>query len=92
MTDEQHLELRDRLARLESQHSQIYEKLDKLLSEQDHFQEKVTESLLGNGRPGLITRVDRLEQRSANSSRLAWLVIAGVVTTITESALLFIKH
>ena len=39
----------------------------------------IKDCLLGNGKPGLVVRTDRLEQRDAFKSKLFWLVCTLVV-------------
>lgn len=41
--------------------------------------DRIDESLRGNGKPGVNTRMDRLERNTAIQSRLMWIVIAAVV-------------
>ncbi len=51
--------------------------VDKLLTKHDKI-------LLGTGEnnnPGLVTRLDREEQKSKTITRLIWLVVTGVVGT-----------
>lgn len=63
----------DRLHRLEI--AEIHEKLDRL-----------DEAIRGNGKPGINTRLDRLEASERTRSRLLW-IIAGAVVSLAVSAL-----
>jgi hypothetical protein len=47
---------------------------------------KHNETLYGNGRPGLTTRLDRLEQAEGRRSRGVWVVAAAVVGVIVKLA------
>ena len=63
----------DRLHRQEI--AEIHEKLDRL-----------DEAIRGNGKPGINTRLDRLEASERTRSRLLW-IIAGAVVSLAVSAL-----
>jgi len=47
--------------------------------------DKIDVSLRGNGKPGITTRIDRLEQDRVGRSRLVWLLI-GIVGTFAATA------
>jgi len=47
--------------------------------------DKILKHLEGNGREGLIVRVDRLEQTERRRSRLMWTVAAGVVALVVKT-------
>ncbi len=49
--------------------SEIKEKLDRL-----------DEAIRGNGKPGIQTRLDRLETSAAARSRVLWIIAAAVLT------------
>lgn len=53
--------------------SGLHEKLDKM-----------DEAIRGNGKPGIQTRLDRLEQDKLYRSKVTWFVI-GAMTTIAGS-------
>ena len=38
------------------------------------------ESIRGNGKPGINTRVDRLEQAARKRERLFWMIIGAVIS------------
>jgi len=48
--------------------SAIHNKLDRL-----------DESLRGNGKPGVLRRLDRLESVDATRSKMTWLIVGSVV-------------
>jgi hypothetical protein len=48
--------------------------------------DKLDIAIRGNGRPGIIVRLDRLEAAERSRSRVLWL-IAGSVVTIAANAL-----
>ena len=47
--------------------------------------DKILKHLDGNGREGLIVRVDRLEQTERRRSRLVWTVAAGVIALVVKT-------
>ncbi len=48
--------------------------------------ETIRECLLGNGKPGLVVRTDRLEQRAKLQSRIFWLMF-GTTFAIAAKAI-----
>ena len=42
--------------------------------------DKLDESIRGNGKPGILIRLDRLEQSAKTQSKLIWLIIGAVIT------------
>ena len=46
--------------------------------------QEIRHSLLGNGRPGLIVRTDRLEQRDKFKTRLFWLITTAVCAILAK--------
>lgn len=42
---------------------------------------KMTEALLGNGKPGLVTRMDRVERSQGWIARVFWIVFSGSLLT-----------
>ncbi len=56
---------------------------------------KLDNSIRGNGKPGLLVRIDRLEQAEEVRSKLLWLIAASVVTStvslIASLILMFVK-
>lgn len=64
-----------------------------LMSDRDHYDEccrrfdalfrkfeLVDEAIRGNGKPGIIVRLDRLEQRAKWYTHAAWMLAGAVVT------------
>jgi hypothetical protein len=43
-------------------------------------------AIRGNGKPGLNTRLDRLEQDAKRQARLIWLVVGSAVTLAASAA------
>lgn len=52
----------------------IYKKIDRL-----------DEAIRGNGKPGILIRMDRLEQNAKRQSRLTWLILGGAATAAGSS-------
>jgi len=50
------------------------------LKDLKHGQTSLKKSLYGNGKPGIATEVDRLNQSFAIISKVSWLFIAGIVS------------
>ena len=48
--------------------------------------DRIDEAIRGNGKPGINTRLDRLEQDAKRQARLVWLVIGAAVTLAASSA------
>jgi len=48
--------------------------------------DKMDEAIRGNGKPGIMLRLDRLEMSEATRRRLLW-IIAGSVVTLAVAAL-----
>jgi hypothetical protein len=42
--------------------------------------DKLDEAIRGNGKPGIIIRLDRLEQDAKRQSKLIWLIIGAAIT------------
>ena len=45
--------------------------------------DKLDQSIRGNGKPGIMVRLDRLEQSSRLTGRFFWLVTGALITAIT---------
>lgn len=53
----------------------------------------VKHSVIGNGKPGLITRVDRLERTEAFKTKLIWILFGSLVSAVGSVAVFFLqKH
>ena len=48
--------------------------------------DRMDEAIRGNGRPGINTRLDRLEQDAKRQARLVWLVVGVALTLAATSA------
>lgn len=57
------------------------------LDNMDGKLDKVIDSVTGDyGRPGLMTRVDRLERTTRLSTKLVWLFVSGIIAALTTVA------
>ncbi len=50
---------------------QIHVKLDKL-----------DESIRGNGKPGILVRLDRLEQKESKRNKFLWIVVGSLISAV----------
>jgi hypothetical protein len=57
-----------------------HEKLEATLNRIDTRVEKISNTIHGNGQPGLKTVVDRHEQTLGIFKRFLWIMVTGVVT------------
>jgi len=48
--------------------------------------DRMDEAIRGNGKPGINTRLDRLEQDAKHQARLIWLVVGSAVTLAASAA------
>ena len=65
------------------QFESLHEKLDRL--------DEAIRGTPGNGtRPGILVRLDRLEQAAKRQSKLIWLILGAVVTASASGAVAFI--
>lgn len=46
--------------------------------------EKIEKCLLGNGKPGLVVRTDRLEQKDAFKTKLFWVFATAVIALLIK--------
>jgi hypothetical protein len=44
--------------------------------------DRLDEAIRGNGRPGVVLRIDRLEQTARRYARLAWLIVGSALTSV----------
>ncbi|MEZ6193748.1 MAG: hypothetical protein R3C45_21100 [Phycisphaerales bacterium] len=58
---------------VQRQFEAIHEKLDRL-----------DVAIRGNGKPGILIRLDRLEQDARRQSKLIWLIVGAVVTALAS--------
>lgn len=67
----------------QSQFESLHRKLDRL--------DEAIRGTPGNGnRPGMLVRLDRLEQNAKRQSKLIWLIIGAVVTASASGAVALI--
>ncbi len=59
---------------LERHFEVIHDKLDRL-----------DEAIRGNGRPGIMIRLDRLEQGAKRQAKLVWLIVGATVVAAISS-------
>lgn len=64
---------------VERQFESIQRKLDRL-----------DEAIRGNGKPGILIRLDRLEQDAKRQSKLIWLIVGAVVTAMASGFVMWI--
>ncbi len=84
--------LTSELTRLRNSHSQADDHLHSLLlklteiqlnlATQDRTLNKLDESVNGNGKPGLVLRVDRIERLAGSLVKAVWLLGAAAVTSV----------
>jgi len=46
--------------------------------------DRLDEAVRGNGKPGILIRLDRLEQDAKRQGRLLWLLIGAGITVLTS--------
>lgn len=60
---------------------------------QDHFEaihaklDRLDESIRGNGRPGILLRLDRLEQSALRHGRLIWMIVGAALSALSSLGL-----
>ncbi len=47
--------------------------------------DEIKECLIGNGKPGLVIRTDRLEQKDKFKSKLFWVITVAVITVFIKT-------
>lgn len=52
--------------------------------------DRLDESIRGNGKPGILLRVDRLEQAARHQSKLLWMIIGAMITSISGALVAWI--
>lgn len=58
----------------------------------DNKMDKLDEFLRGNGKPGLVVRLDRLEEARKRQVKFLWLAIGGIVSMVfTIAGMVFEK-
>jgi hypothetical protein len=64
----------------------------------DHFEgihhklDKLDEAVRGNGKPGILIRLDRLEQDAKRQAKLVWLVVGAAVTGLVSTLIMWIAR
>lgn len=77
------VELKTFQATVERQLESIRQKLDRL--------DEAIRGTPGNGsRPGILTRIDRLEQDARRQGKLLWMIAGGIVTALTSGVVMWI--
>ena len=61
------------------QFESIHRKLDRL-----------DEAIRGNGKPGILIRLDRLEQDAKRQAKLIWLILGAVITALASGIVAWI--
>jgi len=64
----------------QKQFESIHKKLDRL-----------DEAVRGNGKPGILVRLDRLEQDARRQGQLLWLLIGAAITVLTSLVITWIR-
>ena len=54
--------------------------------------DRIDKALRSNGEPGMVTRIDRLEQTDKRSGKLGWILIGAAITVISGLVVLVIKN
>ncbi len=52
--------------------------------------DRLDEAIRGNGRPGVLIRLDRLEQDAKRQAKLIWLILGAVATGLTTGLIMWI--
>ena len=52
--------------------------------------DRLDEAIRGNSRPGLVVRLDRLEQDAKRQGKLIWLLLGALATGLTSAAVMWI--
>jgi len=52
--------------------------------------DRLDEAVRGNGKPGILVRLDRLEQDAKRQSRLVWLIVGAALVAATSGAVAWI--
>ena len=64
---------------------------------QKHFEaihsklDRLDESIRGNGKPGILIRLDRLEQDARRQGRLVWIVVAAAITGLVSTLVMWVE-
>jgi len=52
--------------------------------------DRLDEAIRGNGKPGILIRLDRLEQDAKRQSKLIWLIVGAMVTGVSSAIAVWI--
>jgi len=52
--------------------------------------DRLDEAVRGNGKPGILIRLDRLEQDAKRQSKLIWLIVGALLTGLSSALVLWI--
>ena len=52
--------------------------------------DRLDEAIRGNSRPGIVVRLDRLEQDAKRQGKLIWLILGAVATGLSSAAVMWI--
>jgi len=52
--------------------------------------DRMDEAIRGNGKPGILIRLDRLEQDAKRQSKLIWLIVGATVVAAISAVLKWI--
>ncbi|HNX25935.1 MAG TPA: hypothetical protein PKK48_00855 [Phycisphaerae bacterium] len=68
------------------EHEHCKESFDILFKKID----KLDEAIRGNGKPGILIRLDRLEQAAGIHSKLIWLILGAIGTFVATAVAMWI--
>lgn len=68
----------------------VVHRLDTIEAKLDRLDEAIRGNPGNGSRPGILVRLDRLEQDARRQSRLIWLIIGAVITATTSGAVAWI--
>ncbi len=52
--------------------------------------DRLDEAIRGNGKPGILIRLDRLEQDARRQAKLLWLIVGAIATSVTSAIVVWI--
>ncbi|MBI1373350.1 MAG: hypothetical protein GC159_11520 [Phycisphaera sp.] len=52
--------------------------------------DRLDEAIRGNGKPGILIRLDRLEQDAKRQSKLIWLIVGALLTGLSSALVVWI--
>ncbi len=60
--------------------------MDEKMDDQKEATTALTHAIVGNGKPGLLMRVDRLEQSKAFMSKVLWVLFGAIISLAATTA------